>query len=509
MNLTSAQAAAELLRRRQARKSLIAFTRYTFPRYRPAPHHYKIADKLEAVERGDIKRLMIEMPPRHGKSELASKRFPAWVMGRDFDRNLIAASYNSELAGDFGRDVRNIIDQNKFRNVFPDVTLAKDSAAAGRWHTNGAGGYVAAGIGTAVTGRGAHIFTIDDPVKDRESAESERVQRRTYEWYTSTAYTRLESSIDEPFDDDDWLWDIGGALKDGIIKPFDGAIVLIQTRWHENDLAGKLIEDMENGADQWEIIEMPSWSMVGGKRTALWPVKYSLEKLDEIRLAIGERDFSALYQQDPTPEEGDHFKREWFKRYKPEDLPEKLNKYGTSDFAVSEDDGDFTEHTVWGLDKDDNSYMVKNWYGQTTADVWIETLLDLHKEYKTLNWFGEGGVIRKAVEPFLTKRMRERRLYPRMEWINPIHNKVISSRSFQGRASQGKIYIPYGPDGDRMIEQLIKFPQGKYDDFVDTCSIWGRALDETYKVILPKPKTRDKVSRYNFNKKSEDSWKTV
>lgn len=510
MRVTAKQAAKEILRRREARKGLIAFTRYTFPKYRPAPHHRLIAEKLEAVERGEIKRLMITMPPRHGKSELASRRFPAWALGRNFDRNLISASYNSDLANDFGREVRNIVDEPNYHNIFPDVRLAKDSAAANRWHTNGAGGYVAAGIGTAVTGRGAHIFTIDDPVKDRAAAESERTRRLAYEWYTSTAYTRLENTLDETIDEEDWLWDLGGAVKDGIVKPFEGAIILIQTRWHEDDLSGRLLIDMENGADQWDILSLPSWETVDKKRTALWSSKYPLDKLDEIHRAIGERDYSALYQQDPTPDDGDYYKREWFKRYHPNELPKTLNKYGTSDFAVTDKDGDFTEHSIWGIDPEDDTYLIDNWSGQETADVWIDSLLDMSDTYKPLIWFGEGGVIRRSVEPFLNKRMKERRSYCRIEWMNPISSKVIAQRSFQARAAQGKVYIPYGVLGDRVIEQLVKFPQGKHDDFCDTGGMIGRALDETYKATLPKiNKDKGGEKRYNFAKRGADDWKTA
>ena len=505
MTFGEKEAAEELLRRRKAQEDLISFTRYTFPQYRPAEHHYLIAEKLEAVLRGEIKRLMITMPPRHGKSELASRRFPAWALGRDPDKSLISASYNSDLANDFGREVRNIVNDPLYHNLF-DTRLAKDSAAANRWHTNGAGGYVAAGIGTAVTGRGAHIFTIDDPVKDRASAESETDQRRSYEWYTSTAYTRLESTLTDKVTAEDILWDVSGALKDRVILPFEGAIILIQTRWHEADLSGRLLEDMSNGGDQWDLLSLPAISEKG----ALWPSKYPLDRLEDIKGAIGARDFSSLYQQDPTPDDGEHYKRDWFKRFKPKDLPEKLNYYGCSDFAVSDGKGDFTEHTVFALDSDDNTYIVDNWHGQTTADIWIDKLLDLHKRYKSILWFGEGGVIRKSIEPFLSKRMRERRDYARMEWINPTHNKVISSRSFQARAAQGKVFIPYGRDGDRMIDQLVKFPQGKYDDFCDTCHLWGKALDETQKVSLPNSNNRVKVSRrYNFDSKPSLGWKTI
>ncbi len=206
-----------------ARRSLLAFTEFTNPLYARAGHHEQIAAKLEAVERGDIDRLMIFMPPRHGKSELASKRFPAWCLGRNPTRQIIAASYNSDLANDFGRNVRNIVAEPEFGQVFPGVALAPDSQAANRMNTNKGGAYVAAGVGTAVTGRGAHIALIDDPFKDREEADSERRRELVWDWYRSTLYTRLMPG---------------------------GAIVLIQTRWHEDDLAGRLLEQER---DQWEV----------------------------------------------------------------------------------------------------------------------------------------------------------------------------------------------------------------------------------------------------------------
>lgn len=497
-------AAKELLRRRAARDGLIDFTRYTFHKYRPADHHFQIAEKLQAVEAGDIKRLMIFMPPRHGKSELASKRFPAWCLGRDADKNFISASYNSELASDFGREVRNIIKSPEYQTLFPGTTVAKDSGAADRWHTNGFGGYVAAGIGTAVTGRGAHIFTIDDPVKDREQAESETARRKIYEWYTSTAYTRLESDVKE--DQPDWLWDVGGAVRDGLVKPFEGAVVLIQTRWHEDDLSGRLLEDMAKGADQWDILELPAIQ----ENKALWPSKYPLDRLESIRTAIGPRDWSALYQQQPQPDEGTYFLKKWFNRYS--SLPEFHNLYMTSDYAVSDDKGDYTEHTLWAVDSEENIYMVCNWYGQTPSDVWINEGLQLVKGYKPLCWFGEGGVIRKAIEPFLRRMMQEQKIFCRMEWINPVGDKAARARGFQARASAGKVYFPYGQEGDRCIDQLIRFPTGKDDDFVDTCSLLGMAIDHAHPAIVPPPNHDKGLQGPTFkdilrsNGKNRDYW---
>lgn len=487
-----------------AREGLIDFTRYTFNKYRPADHHHLIAEKLQAVEAGDCKRLMIFMPPRHGKSELASKRFPAWCLGRDSDKNFISASYNSELASDFGREVRNIIRAPEYQALFPGTSVAKDSGAADRWHTNGFGGYVAAGIGTAVTGRGAHIFTIDDPVKDREQAESETQRRKIYEWYTSTAYTRLESDVQD--DAPDWLWDIGGAVRDGLVKPFEGAVVLIQTRWHEDDLAGRLLEDMARGADQWEVLELPAIK----EDKALWPSKYPLDRLESIKAAIGPRDWSALYQQQPQPDEGTYFLKDWFDRYSR--IDEVHNVYMTSDFAVSEDKGDFTEHTVWAVDSMDNIYMLENWHGQTTADVWIDEALRLIRKHKPLCWFGEGGVIRKAVEPFLRKMMTEQKSWCRVEWINPVGDKPARARGFQARASQRRVHFPEGAAGDRAIDQLIRFPTGKYDDFVDTCSLLGMAIDHAHPAIVPPPEASNDLRGPTFNDilrrngKNRDYW---
>lgn len=223
LSLSQQDAARELLKRRRARSSLIDYARYTNTAYRPADHHEQIANALERVERGECKRLMIFMPPRHGKSELASRRFPAWFLGRNPRLSIIAASYNSDLAADFGREVRNIVASPEHRALFPDAVLADDSQAQNRWHTAQGGGYAAAGVGTAVTGRGAHVLNIDDPVKDRESADSELMREKTYRWYLSTAYTRLESTLTEP--DADPLWrDVDEAREKGVA--FEGAVVL-------------------------------------------------------------------------------------------------------------------------------------------------------------------------------------------------------------------------------------------------------------------------------------------
>jgi predicted phage terminase large subunit-like protein len=457
------------IRAAKARRSLLSFTEYTLPQYQRAAHHELIAEKLEAVERGEIDRLMIFMPPRHGKSELASKRFPAWCLGRNPKRQIIAASYNSDLANDFGRNVRNIIAEPEFGQVFNGVTLAPDSQAANRMNTNHGGTYVAAGVGTAVTGRGADIALIDDPFKDREEADSERRRELVWDWYRSTLYTRLMPG---------------------------GAIVLIQTRWHEDDLAGRLLEQE---ADQWEVLELPA---LHPDRGALWPEWYDEAALNRIKDTIGPREWSALYQQQPQPDEGTFFQRDWFRSY--DKLP-NCRFYITSDFAVTDGGGDYTVLTVWGIASNGDLYRVEQWKGQTSSDVWIERLLDLVARWKPLCSFGESGVIQKAVGPILARRSRERGVFCRWEWLPSVSDKPTRARSFQALAASGRVHFERGAD----LSEFLVFPAGKHDDEVDTASLIGRAIDQAHPAIVreqPAKKTRD---RWDREEEGVTNWKTL
>jgi predicted phage terminase large subunit-like protein len=457
------------IRAAKARRSLLAFTNYTNQLYEIASHHRLIADKLEAVERGDIDRLMIFMPPRHGKSELASKRFPAWCLGRRPTRQIIAASYNSDLANDFGRNVRNIVAEPEFGQVFPGISLAPDSHAANRMNTNAGGAYVAAGVGTAVTGRGAHIALIDDPFKDRAEADSERNRDLVWDWYRSTLFTRLMPG---------------------------GAIVLIQTRWHEDDLAGRLLEAE---ADQWDVLELPAINPLGH---ALWPEWYDREALDRIRATIGPREWSALYQQKPQPDEGTFFQRQWFKEW---EAKPALRYYGSSDYAVTDGGGDYTVHRIWGIDAAGCIYRVDGWRGQATSDVWIERKLDLIAKYKPLAWFGEGGVIQKAVEPMLKRRMLERKCFCRLEWLPSVHDKPTRARSFQAMAASGRVYFEKGAD----LSEYLSFPAGKHDDEVDTASLIGRAIDQAHPAMIATQQNSKPRDRWDkaFKGRETENWK--
>jgi len=443
-----------------ARKSLLDFCLYTNITYEIAPHHKLIAEKLEAVERGEIKRLMITMPPRHGKSELASRRFPSWYIGRNPDKQIIAASYNSDLANDFGREVRNIVGSPEFGNLFK-TCLSADSKAANRWHTDKGGMYVAAGVGTAITGRGADILLIDDPFKDRQEADSEVTRQRVWDWYTSTAYTRLMPG---------------------------GAVVVINTRWHDDDLSGRLLEEQENGGDKWDLLSLPA---IDERGLPLWPEWYPLERLNQIKAVLPARDWNALYQQNPIPDEGDYFKSAWFGEY--EELPKNLKFYGASDYAVTDQGGDFTEHGIAGVDGSGNIYIADWWRGQTTSDVWIDKKCDLIQTYAPHCWFGEAGPIRKAIEPFMLRRMQEREAYCRIEWLASVTDKPTRARPIQALASMGKVFFPKNAVWkDDLIVQLLRFPAGKYDDGVDVLSLFGRGME-----FIKSPKMKKKEKQPN------------
>ncbi|MDH2239079.1 terminase family protein [Pigmentiphaga sp. GD03639] len=474
LQLSQREAAAELLARRRARAGLLEFTQYTNPYYEAAPHHRLIAAALERVERGETDRLMICMPPRHGKSELASRRFPAWYLGRNPERQVIAASYNGDIASDFGRDVRNIVIEPAYGALFA-TRLSPDSRAANRWHTSNGGMYVAAGVGTAITGRGAHLLLIDDPFKDRKEADSETARNDVWDWYTSTAYTRLMPG---------------------------GAIVLINTRWHDDDLSGRLLAQQEAGGDKWEVLSLPAIDQTGN---ALWPERYDIDRLLQIKAVLPERDWTALYQQQPAPDDGTYFQRDWFKFW--ERRPAHLSVYGTSDYAVTDGGGDYTVHRIWGVDPAGDLYRLGGWRGQTASDAWIERQLDLVQQFKPLAWFGEAGVIQKAVEPMLRRRMIERNAYCRLEWLPSIVDKPTRARGFQARASMGRVWLEPGAE----IAEFLRFPAGKNDDDVDCASLIGRALDEMHPAIVPVREQKKHVDRWDraFNETDDDdeSWK--
>jgi predicted phage terminase large subunit-like protein len=464
-----------------AHSRLLSYAAYQWPAYRDAPHHRLIARKLEAVERGEITRLMIAMPPRHGKSMLASEFFPAWYIGRNPNHYVVTATYAQDLADDFGRKVKNQIEDTIFSEIFPGVRLAGDSKAAKRFHfeRDGSveeggfeygleqqGAFYAVGVGGPLTGRGAHLLLIDDPVKNREDADSEVIRKKMKDWYTSTAYTRLMPG---------------------------GRIVIIQTRWHESDLAGWLIE--EHAHEGWDVLSLPAISKTG---EALWPDQYDLEALNRIKRTLPVRDWSALYQQEPTPDEGAYFKAEWI--IPVDTLPplSTMRVYGGSDYAVTSDGGDYTVHAVVGIDPEDNLYLLDLWRRQAASDEWVEAWCDLVTKWRPMEWAEETGQIKSGVGPFLDRRARERRAYCVRSQFPTRGDKAVRAQSIRGRMALGGLRVlssaPWRAD---FVSELLRFPAGVHDDQVDALGLVGQLLDKMLTGTAPKSDSATKRPGYS------------
>jgi predicted phage terminase large subunit-like protein len=436
---------------------LIAYAAYQWPGYTDAHHHRLIARHLEAVERGEIQRLMITMPPRHGKSMLASEFFPAWYMGRNPDHYVVTATYAQELADDFGRKVKNQIEDAAYQAIFPGVGLADDSKSAKRFHIEGSlggyehattqrGAFYAVGVGGPLTGRGAHLLLIDDPVKNREDADSEVMRKKVKDWYTSTAYTRLMPG---------------------------GRIVIIQTRWHEDDLSGWLLE--EHGHEGWVVLNLPA---INDNGEALWPEQYDTEALERIKRALPPRDWSALYQQRPAPETGDYFKREWIIPVDHVPPKESMMIYGGSDYAVTADGGDYTVHAVVGVDSIGRMYLLDLWRQQASSDVWVDALCALVRKWKPVGWAEEHGQIKSGVGPFLVKRMIESQSFVYREQFPTRGDKAVRAQSIRGRMAMQGLHVPSGaPWLSDFISELMSFPVGVHDDQVDALGLVGQLMD--------------------------------
>jgi predicted phage terminase large subunit-like protein len=464
----SAEATAAEAARAAARGSLTVFASVVMPDVQPALHHQFIIDKLERVARGEINRLMLFLPPGSAKSTYASVLFPPWFMGNHPGMPVIAASHAKELAERFGRRVRNIVDSPQFREIF-GFGLSADSGAAGRWETAKGGEYFAVGVDASVTGRRAGLGIIDDPVKGQAEADSPTVREHVWQWYKSDFWTRLIPNA---------------------------PIIYIGTRWHEDDLAGRLLEEAKNGGEQWEIVKLAAIAgeddplgRAPGQR--LWPDWYTE---DQFRIAQQRdaRTWSALYQQEPMPESGDYFKAEWIRYY--DRLPplETLNCYGASDYATKANAGDYTVHLVVGLDPDSNIYLIDLYRDRAATDQWVEVLLDMMERWHPISWAEEQGQIRAAVGPFITRRQRERKVFARRRQFTSGTDKATRAQAIRGRMSMGMVWLPRQTLWvNGLVQELLRFPAARHDDQVDTLGLIGRMLDEmvpgTRPVVRPQP----------------------
>jgi predicted phage terminase large subunit-like protein len=462
----------------KARDDLISFLEFVRPTpdapddvdqslYLPAKHHRAVAAALERVAAGTIKRLIITLPPRHGKTTLASHGFPAWFAGKYPEKSMILATYNEKFSWDFGRQVREIMNSPQYLQIFPNTILKGSAQSVDRLEVEGGGALFFAGRGSSVTGRGGDVLLLDDPIKDRKEADSPTIRDACWLWFKQVLTTRLMTQ--------------------------SGAIVICMTRWHEDDIVGRLVDPHSvyynyDEASQWKIIDLPAIAgdscPLGRKRgEALWPERFDVEFLD-IQRRSDPRGFQALYQGNPTPEDGAFFHTSHMRTYhRMQDVPDKseMRFYGCSDHAVSlAQDRDRTCLMIVGVDHDDNIWVMPDCYwARATTDIVVEQMLVLMEKYKPQFWWAERGQISKSIGPFLRKRMIEKRVYVSMDEMNPIADKQQRAQAIQGRMAMGKVYFPgfvrWWADAHN---EMIKFPQAAHDDFVDTLAYVGLGLQK-------------------------------
>ncbi len=428
-----------------------------------------ICQKLMEVEQGICKRLMVFMPPRTGKSYAISRKFPAWYLGRHPDRSIILTSYDEDLALDFSYVARNTLEEH--RELFPKAIVDRRVRAKKRWGLLGYpdSGLIAAGVRGPITGRGCHIGIIDDPFKDHLQAYSEATRKAVWNWYQTTFMTRLVPN---------------------------GAIILVMTRWHEDDLAGRLIERMETGdGDQWDIISLPAIAekddplgRAPGTVGQLTP-RYSEEEILKRKSNMDPHLFAALFQQRPRPEGGDYFRVNWFV---PIDLDALLNVWEASgnrplffsacDFAIDEKSRSDWNVIVTGALTQDNEVVlvdVRRFKGNCDAYEIADQIIDVQMQWKPMVFGFEEGMIRKSIWAVVKRRMQERNCFITEVFLTPITDKRARARAIQARMRQGNVYFPkeaeWFPDFE---DELLAFPNAKWDDQVDAFAWLGIMLEK-------------------------------
>lgn len=409
--------------------------------YQIPPHIELLNQKLVDVANGDLKRLMVFLPPRHGKSMLVSEYFPAWYLSHYPNNRIILCSYDSELASSFGRKVRNLIKEHE-TNL--GVMVDQNTAAAHRWNLNQyKGGMVCAGVMTGITGKGSHILLIDDPVRDAAEANSETLRQRTLDWYYSTAYTRLEP---------------------------DGAVIIVQTRWNEGDLSGSLIKAMEDGSgDRWEIISLPALAeeddILGRELDEpLWPERFPLDVLLEKKAAIGSYWWSSLYQQRPAPQGGGILKSSWIRYY--EKAPRDLIVFQGWDLAISQKtSADYTVCTTIGVNESNGDIYVLDWYrDRIDFPSQVRKVKEKAENYNPSLIALESTAFQAALPQAVLKDTN----LP-VKQVKPISDKITRITASFVALENGKVFFPKDhPLLEEFVKELTYFPAGKWDDMLDS-----------------------------------------
>jgi predicted phage terminase large subunit-like protein len=440
----------ELKGQKLAQDRFIKFVEQVWPSFIAGRHHARMADAFERVARGELKRLIINMPPRHTKSEFASYLLPAWFLGKYPHKKVIQTSHTAELAVGFGRKVRNLVDTEQYHKIFPDLMLQSDSKAAGRWNTSKGGDYFAIGVGGAVTGKGADVLIIDDPHSEQEAALAEinpEIYDKTYEWYTSGPRQRLQPG---------------------------GAIVIVMTRWSKKDLTGQVIKAAsQRGGDEWEVIEFPAILPSGNP---LWPEFWSLKELSALKEELPNSKWMAQYQQNPTSETSAIVKREWWKIWEPERPPKCEFTLMAWDTAFEKHQrADYSALTTWGVfyHPDDsgqeqaNIILLNAFRDRMEFPLLKQTAIEQYKD-----WEPDSVIIeKKASGAPLIYEMRAMGI-PVQEFTPSRGNDKISRlNAVSDLFASGRVWAPNTHWAEEVIDEVASFPAGDHDDYVDSTTL--------------------------------------
>lgn len=488
---------------------LMTFTKFTMPdpaapndpnrtTYEAERFHEAVAEVLTQFVKGELlhddgtvcKQLIFEMPPRHGKTELATKRNAAWISGRQPEWSVAVASYSDTMAQDFGADTRAILTSSQFKQVFPTHKLRRGGTAKDNIQTEQGGRLVFVGRGGALTGRGANVLLIDDLYKDHEEARSPNIREQAWNWFTKVAMTRR----------------MGKKL-----------VMITMTRWHSDDIVGR-ITDPENPcynaieAKKWKIIRLPAIAedddpLGRAEGEPLWAGRFDLDFLQS-QQRLDPLGFAALYQQRPTVADGVLFRRENIQRYDPADLPDDLRYYCTSDHAVgTKQRNDPSCFGKAGVDKQDNLWLVDLFWKRVPTDQAVEAMLTMGGGTRApIIWWAERGHISQSIGPFLYKRMAETGIYINVREVTPVGDKEQRAQSIAARVAMGKLYIPKGPVWDKLVEEMLSFPNGIHDDAVDMLSLFGLGLQSQFGKKPPPPKKEEpKFGTLNWVR-MHDTW---
>ena len=433
------------LTREVAQNDFIKFAHEMWPGFIDGRHHKIMAKKFEEIANGTCKRLIINMPPRHTKSEFASYLLPAWFLGKFPGKKIIQTSNTAELAVGFGRKVRNLVGSEQYSRIFPDVTLRSDSKAAGRWSTNANGEYFAIGVGGTVTGKGADLLIIDDPHSEQEAAiaaTNPEVYDKVFEWYSSGPRQRLQPG---------------------------GAIVVIMTRWSKRDLVGKILKSsIEREGEEWEIIEFPAILPSGN---SLWPEFWPINELIALKTELPVSKWNAQYMQSPTSEEGAMVKRDWWKIWEKEDPPRCEFIIQSWDTAFTKNErSDYSACTTWGVfylnenTEDPNIILLDALKQRLEFPELKAKALEMYKEWEPDAFIVEA---KAAGSPLIFEL---RRMGIPVSEFTPTrgNDKIARMNSVTDLFSSGKVWAPPRRWAEEVIEEMAAFPNSEHDDLVDS-----------------------------------------